>query len=475
MAVINQLFANANKGARSPRHQSAPSASALPPPGPTPKPTVDSLFAAMGSPSGYLPANTAASVQPPAPPPATGLALLDSIFASASPSFPPAQVSPNMARGVPGPHVATGPAPGPGHMNAAFRFPQEGGPRSPPQTRAGPAILSPKPKQSGLPPLLYDDGSSRGSTPLSARSARGFGGGGPPLDEDAEERAASARPPPAVLSVEATPRPGATGLPPLQGSASVAGPSLLQQLFNAAAGAPAPSVEEKPVALADTSTLWLSDVSSTSRDSDDVLELDFTDTRALADASAFKSAQARAVKARKASGQRPPVHAQPATAAPPPVPAPPAPAPAPIPAAVALTPAPAPVPKPASIGSTPTSPAMSMMFVPTQVKQPAKAPPKPLNGLNGHAPRPSLSNGRSPNLLPNSPGLVANAVAVDGALDRDVARASILDALFAGGGGRRIPPGMDRDTFGVMLQRLLNVRLCLSPAGTEADTTAHTA
>jgi hypothetical protein len=461
-------------------------------------------------------------------------------------------------------------------MNAAFRFPNPHGPQSPDQARSmpaqaqapAPAILSPKPTMSGLPPLLsntimgYGAGGGAGgagsrtssttpsdqsygqsrSPPHSGRGGSAFGlNGGYVLDEDAEERSAatnermnrSAQ----GMNADATPRAGLSVLPPV--GAGVMGPSLLQQMFSAAqvsgshppvstvsaaASEPLPETMTSPrtaAALADTSVLWPTDGTDSANVSEEVIELDFSDTRALADPAAFKSAQAKAKKStKKAQSQaqaQPQQVVQPASASPVraalvQVHAPPSAisaagaVPVAQPSAGAMQPPPK--QQPSSLASPPTSP--MMMFVPAQVRQPAKAHPNMLNGVNGvngmngvngvngfHAPHQSLSlpNGHSPMVSPmmahqlqaqgqgqfqaqgHAPtidglsfvnghvplGLVNGPFnQVNGPLSHDALRASVDKTL--GSPNRSIPPGLERDHFARHLHRLIDVRPPVYPS-----------
>jgi hypothetical protein len=554
------------------RHQAAPSASALPTMGSSTSSTLDALFAsAAAAPQQVLtPASARALPQPPGhlatqhmalpqhslasiPPPQTqGPALLDSLFASTTapnvpqhPSFsiydpaiqsqaPPLGFQPQTQ------HHQFGST---GEMNQAFRFPHAGVPRSPPEQQryAQPVILSPKPQTTGLPSLLGSlfsngggggsesstDGSRTSSAASSASSGGSYGIQGKGIgmgivDEAAEERAASRGvQPQAVLSAEATPRASATDLPTVPGM-----PSLLQQIFSSNSGTTTPSapISAAPSAsalndhlststrsaptLADAAPIWLADAADVDT-SEEIIELDFSDTRALADPTAFKSAQAK-TKAKKQPTPKATVNP------PPPIPISPAtnghtfnsahlpPGPGPISSTQGSVSAPLASATLQTLlnktTSTPVSPVNPMMFVPAQVKQAAKAPPKVVNGL--HAPNKSIANGHSPSMALNhmsphngpaspalsthmahSPHMVRSGGAVNGHSNRmsanwvvppvngpapsemtdgthvnqHVLRHSVVDNLFSSTAPARLAPGLSRDELGVVLHGLIEV------------------
>lgn len=506
----------------------------------------------LATPHMASPQHNVASVPPPQP---QGPALLDSLFASAAapivpqhPSFstfdsaiqsqvPPLGFQPQAQYYQPS---------STGEMNQAFRFPHASVPRSPPEQQryTQPVILSPKPQTTGLPPLLgslFSNGhaggsesSTDGSRTSSAASSASSGGsyviqgkgiGMCIVDEAAEERAASRGVrPQAALSAEATPRASASDLPTMPGM-----PSLLQQIFSSNSGTTTPSasisvasatssapaldaqlgMSARPApTLADAAPVWLADTADVDT-SEEIIELDFSDTRALADPTAFKSAQAKT----KAKKQPTPKATVPSSPSIPISPAanghtlksahlPPGPgsilssqasASAPLAAATLQNPL-------NKATSTPVSPINSMMFVPAQVKQSAKAPPKVVNGL--HASNKSIANGHSPSMALNhvsplngpaspalsthmthSPHMARSGAAVNGHSNRmsanwvvppvnglpssgmtdgmhvnqHVLRHSVVDNLFSSTASARLAPGLSRDQLGRVLHRLVEV------------------
>jgi hypothetical protein len=294
-----------------------------------------------------IPGNTVAGPTSPTgtEPPVRGLALLDSIFASAATS------SPNIAHAIAQPsHV-----PRDGEMNAAFRFPQASAPPYSPARKPSyglsPAlqqahIHSPKPVHTSLPDILSFTPESQ--TPSRASSVARSGGSGTDssrsrrstrryegdneesdlsaaehlsesstvLDEDVADGAVTGLVPP-VIGTEATPRPVlhniASSTPPVSGglmsvssSASIAtvrgAPPPLSRQDTLRPSAAQSVFAAREQQFEDSSELWpasgLVDDRSSEHESE-VLELDFSDTRALSDPAAFATETTKSKNRRK--------------------------------------------------------------------------------------------------------------------------------------------------------------------------------
>lgn len=283
------------------------------------KMSVDGLFASLGGPSMIPPqaqsrskqrpsvVSTASTVTAPTDAPVHGLALLNSIFASAS----------------------EGPAPAPqatflqqtptGEMNAAFRFPRPATGAQP--TQRSPEILSPKPTTSALPQILNMDrgalSTMLGQPPSRGSSAAGSSSSGPGRyegdNEDSEGVGASdadysesgtlldfdgddgdggggdapggaryGRPVPALT--------GGRGLlavhEPVMGDVTPRARPL--RALTADSSASSITTVRAPAPFEDSSHLWPAGAAG-ALDMDGVVELDFADTSALSDPAAFSA------------------------------------------------------------------------------------------------------------------------------------------------------------------------------------------